>query len=157
MSAILDPASKCICASMREVSPDCYWHGSSDQPMSEDEIETWLNVRLAQFVDFEPRVRVIRTVMGRFDLTPKRSAGVTSCKENPMTDPVATYHLVAGVLALHRRCFMPDGGAAFCSCNRWSHPDGDGLEWHEHAAQKVAWALDAQACTRNPLRHAQPH
>lgn len=60
-----------------------------------------------------------------------------------MSDTAATYHLVKNVLKQHRRCFEPDDGPAFCSCNKWWYPNRtDDMEWHEHAAQHVAWALD---------------
>lgn len=61
-----------------------------------------------------------------------------------MQDPVQIYHQVVRVLERHRRCFTPEmtDGAAFCSCGKWTHVEHSGeMEWHEHAAQKVAYAL----------------
>ena len=100
---------------------------------------------------------------------------------NMLVDPVVTYHAILPAVEGHRRCFRPDNGTAFCSCNKWwydnrrgitDHPftprypgvdewkqlciyvgdDGEvcgrsepihkhNLEWHEHAAQQIAYRL----------------
>lgn len=71
-----------------------------------------------------------------------------------MTD--TTREQVAKIMERHRRCFEPDNGPAFCSCNEWWYPHKtNDLEWHEHAAEQLiqALGLTEESVPMIPPRH----
>lgn len=56
-----------------------------------------------------------------------------------MKDPIATYFLVKHVLGAHTRNIMPGVRESACACGEWN---ADEMDWHEHLAQRIAWAIN---------------